>query len=134
MPERQTERRICNPPSFSRGKRKGRKAEMSFLSIFKTVGLDILKVAGVGLNVAQIAAPMVGFVMSPAASAILGKINAAVTGAELLIQGAQAGVAKNQSAVQIAISEIPTLEAVIQELGPGVQLDTGAVNDAVNAA
>ena len=107
---------------------------MSFVSILKTVGTDVLKGLGVVTGVAQVAAPIAGIVLGPAASAILTKINSAVVGAELLITGAQQGVAKQASVATTVAAELPTLDAVIQEMGAGVFFDPAALNAAINAS
>ena len=107
---------------------------MSFLSILKTVGTDALKGLGVVTGVAQAAAPIAGIVLGPAASAILTKINSAVVGAELLITGAQQGAAKQASVATTVAAELPTLDAVIQEMGAGASFDPAALNAAINAS
>jgi hypothetical protein len=104
---------------------------MSFISVLKTIGTDALKVLGVTTSVASSVA---GIALSPAAAAILGKINSAVVGAEALIQGAQQGAAKKESVTQILLSEIPTLEQVIQQFGSGTTFDPTALSNAIDAS
>lgn len=105
---------------------------MSFLSVLRTVGLDALKVIGVATG--PIGSAVVGITLGPAATAILNRINGAVIGAEAIIQGVQQGVAKQASVATIVSSELPTLEGVIQELGPGVTFPEAELNAAISAS
>lgn len=107
---------------------------MSFLGILKVIGTDSLKVLGVASGVAQVATPVLGLSLGPVASALLGKISTAITGAEALIQGAQQGAAKKQSVLKTLTQEIPQISEIIAEFGTGFTYDSAALSAAVDAS
>ena len=69
--------------------------------------------------------PFVGTFMSlvnPSLAAIIAKGSAIVNGVEGLITTAQSGVVKKETAVQIAMSELPGLQELIAEFGSGAKI------------
>jgi hypothetical protein len=94
--------------------------QMSFKSILKTVGVDFLKGLGIADSVATVITPVLGPVLGPSASELLQLFLKGISGAEVLITGAQQGAAKKETAGTIITAEIPTLDSIIASLGSNV--------------
>lgn len=83
--------------------------------------------------------PFVGTFVSlinPKLAAVISKGTEIVNGVEALITTAQSGAAKKQTAVQIAMSELPGLQELIAEFGSGAKIpqdEVGAFLDSIVA-
>ena len=108
---------------------------MSFLSVIKAIGKDALKVLGIGLTAATAVEAVVDPIvvtLDPAAGAILTLVQKVTASLEQMVQTAQQGALKSQTAVQILQAEIPQLQAVIAATGSGYQLPQAQAQALVN--
>jgi hypothetical protein len=110
---------------------------MSFLSIFKTIGVDIEKVVGEGAvvvsGVVTVAEPFVAE-LNPGAGAILDLVGKATAAAEALITGVQSGQAKQQTAIQIIEAQLPNVQAIISAFGTSFQIPQPQLVTLINAS
>lgn len=110
---------------------------MSFLStVFHGIGVAVKAVTSTAATAVvtslQIAVPIITLV-NPAAGAIANKVATAIVGVEAMITTEKQGVLKRQTVSQIALAELPQLEAVIAQFGPNVKIppeELGAFIDA----
>ncbi len=76
--------------------------------------------------------PLIGTFVSlinPALAGIINKGSTIVNGVEGLITTAQAGALKKQTAVQIAVAELPQLESLIAQFGPHINIPDAEVGE-----
>ncbi|MDE2102133.1 MAG: hypothetical protein KGL39_33110 [Patescibacteria group bacterium] len=101
---------------------------INFRAILKTIGVDALKTLGIADQVSEIATPFIVPALSPQALAVEQAISKGINLAETAITGAQQGVAKKQTAGTIIAAEIPTLESIVAEFGPNVELSPDQIS------
>jgi len=108
---------------------------VSFGSILKTIGSDILKVVGVASGVAPlITAVLPAFIpMTGIAATIATKVAGWVATAEQFITTAQSGVQKQTAVSTIALQELPAIDEVIAAFGANAQIDPTKLTAAINA-
>ena len=109
---------------------------MSFLTFLSKLGHGAEKVASVAATVSSVVAPETALIglISPAASAILNKVQSVTTGVESMVTTAQAGAAKKTAATTILAQELPQLQSVVSQFGTNVNVDSPELSTLIDAA
>ncbi len=110
---------------------------MSFISILAGIGRGIVnageKALGIAATVVSVTQPFVA-ILGPEAAAIDGVVVKAITGAEMLITTAQAGVARKATATQIVEAELPNVQALIASYGSGFMIPQAELSALIDAS
>jgi len=106
---------------------------MSFISVLKKIGSGFGKVLGAVEPVLSVAAPVIS-AWNPGIGAMLTTIDSLVTGVEGMVTTAKQGNLKKQTVTQIALSELPQLQAVIDQFGTNVQIPQTELSDLIDAS
>lgn len=101
---------------------------MSFLSILKTVGMDALKIEPLVAAGVSFFNPALGNLMN----GISGKIQSAVTNAELMITQAKSGGIKSDAVIADFESGLSIAQEILAAEGKAITYDPAALQAAIN--
>lgn len=101
---------------------------MSFLSILKTIGTDALKIEPIAAAAVSLVNPALANLMN----GISGKIQSAVTNAELTITQAKSGGVKADAVVADFESGLSIAQEVLAAEGKAITYDPSALQTAIN--